>query len=172
MQRIAILGASGAGKTILARTLGALLDLPVTHLDQLRYDTDWNVTPEPDFVAAQHRLVAGTRWIADGNSLASLPVRAAAADTIILLDPHPLRCLTGIALRRLRYRGGQHADGVYDRITLDVLRYAATYRARHLPKVQDCLREHATHATVVHLRSRRAVTRYVTQVRAATGRSR
>ncbi|GGK79390.1 topology modulation protein [Mangrovihabitans endophyticus] len=170
MQRIAILGASGAGKTVLARTLGDLLDLPVTHLDQLRYDSDWNVIAEPDFVAAQHQLVAGTRWIADGNSLASLPVRAAAADTIIVLDPHPLVCLTGIAARRLRYRGGQHADGVYDRITLEVLTYAATYRARHLPRVQACLREHATRARVVHLRSRRAVTRYVAQVR-AVGRS-
>ena len=170
MQRIAILGASGAGKTVLARTLGDLLDLPVTHLDQLRYDSGWNVIPEPDFVAAQHQLVAGARWIVDGNSLASLPVRAAAADTVIVLDPHSLVCLTGIAARRLRYRGGQHADGVYDRVTLEVLRYAATYRARHLPRVQDCLREHATRATVVHLRSRRAVTRYVGQVR-AVGRS-
>lgn len=170
MQRIAILGASGAGKTVLSRTLGDLLDLPVTHLDQLRYVSDWNVIAEPDFVAAQHQLVAGTRWIADGNSLASLPVRAAAADTIIVLDPHPLVCLAGIAARRLRYRGGQHADGVYDRVTLEVLKYAASYRARHLPRVQACLREYAARATVVHLRSRRAVTRYVAQVR-AVGRS-
>jgi adenylate kinase family enzyme len=172
MQRIAILGTSGAGKTVLARMLGALLDLPVTHLDQLRYDADWTVVPEPEFVAAQRRLVAGARWIADGNSLASLPIRAAAADTIILLDPHPLVCLAGIAVRRLRYRGGQHADGVYDRITIDVLRYAATYRAVHLPKVQDCLREHATRADVVHLRSRHAVTRFVAEIRADGGRQR
>ena len=108
----------------------------------------------------------------DGNSLASLPIRATAADTIILLDPHPLVCLAGIAFRRLRYRGGQHADGVYDRITIDVLRYAATYRARHLPKVQDCLREHAPRATVVHLCSRHAVTRFVAKIRADGGRQR
>ncbi|MFG1995291.1 topology modulation protein [Actinoplanes sp. NPDC048988] len=172
MERVAVLGASGAGKTVLARTLGALLDLPVTHLDQLRYDADWNVVPEPEFVAAQRQLVAGSHWIADGNSLASLPIRAAAADTIIVLDPHPLVCLAGIAVRRLRYRGGQHADGVYDRITIDVLRYVATYRVRHLPRVHDCLREHAPGATVVHLRSRRAVARYVTAIRADAGRQR
>ena len=61
-----------------------LLDLPVTHLHHPRYDAGWAVVPEPEFVAAQRRLVAGARWIADGNSLANLPIRAAAADTIIL----------------------------------------------------------------------------------------
>ena len=170
MQRNAILGASGAGKIVLARTLGALLDLPVTRLDQLRYATDWTVVAEPEFVAAQRRLMAGARWIADGNSLASLPIRSAAADMIILLDPHPLVCLAGIAVWRLRYRGGQYADGVYDRITIDVLRYAATFRALHLPKIQDCLREHASGAAVMHLRSRRAVARLVAEIRADGGR--
>jgi adenylate kinase family enzyme len=33
VQRIAIVGCSGSGKTCLARHLGARLDLPVTHLD-------------------------------------------------------------------------------------------------------------------------------------------
>jgi adenylate kinase family enzyme len=41
MQRIAVLGAGGAGKTVVARRLGHLLGLPVTHLDQLRYDPSW-----------------------------------------------------------------------------------------------------------------------------------
>jgi hypothetical protein len=77
VQRIAILGASGAGKTVIARQLGQLLGLPVTHLDQLRYDPDWNLVPEADFAAAQRQLVAGEAWIADGNTLASLPIRAA-----------------------------------------------------------------------------------------------
>jgi adenylate kinase family enzyme len=70
MQRIAILGAGGAGKTVLARQLGQLLGLPVTHLDQLRYDPDWNLVPEATFTAAQRRMVAGDAWIIDGNSQA------------------------------------------------------------------------------------------------------
>jgi hypothetical protein len=154
VQRIVIVGASGAGKTVLARKLGALLDLPVIHLDPLRYDKDWNTTPEPDFVAAQQQLAARPKWIADGTSLASLPIRAAAADTIIVLDPHPIICLTGLLTRRWRYHGGQHPDGVFDRLNARVVRYAGGFRRHHLPRVLDCVREHGRHATVLHLTSR------------------
>lgn len=169
MQRIAVLGAGGAGKTVLSRQFGQLLGLPVTHLDQLRYDADWNRIDEDMFVAAQRRLVAEPRWVIDGNSLASLAIRAAAADTIIVLDPHPLVCLAGIASRRLRYRGGRHADGVYDRITVEFLRYVLSYRRRHLPRVLAAAREHGGHAALIHLTSRRAAGRLIRELRTSRG---
>ena len=169
MLRVAVLGPGGAGKTVLAHKLGNLLDLPVTHLDQLRYDADWNVIAEAQFVAAQRERVAGERWVIDGNSLASLPVRAAAADTIIVLDPHPLVCLAGVLRRRLRYRGGQHADGVYDRISLSFVRYILLYRIKHLPRVLAVAREHGGHATMIHLTSRRAADQLVRHITADRG---
>jgi hypothetical protein len=97
MQKIAILGAVDAGKTVLARQLGDLLRLPVTHLDALRYDLLWDLVPYGDFAAAQRRLVAGPAWMIDGDSLATLSLRAAAADTIIALDVCPAVCLWGIS---------------------------------------------------------------------------
>jgi hypothetical protein len=41
MDRITIIGCGGSGKTYLANQLAALLDLPVTHLDSVYYDTNW-----------------------------------------------------------------------------------------------------------------------------------
>jgi hypothetical protein len=107
--------------------------------------------------------------VIDGNSLASLPIRAAAADTIIVLDPHPLVCLTGIVRRQLRYHGGQHADGVFDRITPAFLRYVVFYRRRHLPRVLDCIAAHGSHATVHHLTSRRHAERFVADMAGHSG---
>jgi len=159
MQRTAIVGSGGAGKTVLANKLGWMVGIAVTHLDALRYAEDWTPVPEEVFVVRQRAVMAAGMWIIDGNSLASLPGRVAAADTVIVVDPPPLVCLWGILQRRLRYHGGRHPDGVYDRITSDLLRYVATYRRRHLPRVLACVREHGGRATLIHLRSRRLIGR-------------
>ncbi|RSM50533.1 topology modulation protein [Actinoplanes sp. ATCC 53533] len=155
MQRIAIVGNGGAGKTVLANKLGRLLGIAVTHLDALRYAEDWMPVPEELFVARQREAMEAGRWIIDGNSLASLAGRVAAADTVIVVDPPPLVCLWGILQRRLRYRGGRHPDGVHDHITLNFLRYVCRFRRDHLPRVLACISEHTGGAEVVHLTSRR-----------------
>lgn len=161
MRRIAIVGNGGAGKTVLANKLGRLLGIAVTHLDALRYAEDWTPVPEQVFVARQRQAMAADRWIIDGNALASLAGRAAAADTVIVVDPPPLVCLWGVLRRRLRYRGGRHPDGVHDHITSEFLRYVRRYRRDHLPRVLARIAEHACGAEVVHLTSRRQVDQYL-----------
>jgi adenylate kinase family enzyme len=164
MRKIAIVGNIGAGKTRLANRLGTLLKIPVTHLDALRYDPGWNLVDEAVFADQQRTAVTPDTWIIDGNSLATLPIRAAAADTVIMVDPPPWVCLWGILQRRRRYRGGQHPDGVFDRITIDSLRYTGTFRRSHGPRTLACIAEHAPHATVIHLTSRRQADQFVARL--------
>lgn len=165
MQRIMIVGNGGAGKTVLANRLGRLLAIPVTHLDALRYDSSWNIVPEERFAAAQREIITEPSWIIDGNSLHSLPLRLAAADTVIIVDPPPWVCLRGILQRRRRYGGGQHPDGVHDRITPEVLWYVARrYRHDILPRVQACIAEHFRGTRLVHLTSRSQTDHYLDQV--------
>ncbi|UBU10808.1 P-loop NTPase family protein [Nonomuraea gerenzanensis] len=160
-RRIAIIGCGGSGKTVLANRLGATLNLPVTHLDALYYDDTWTPTPQEEFAQRQRSLVAGESWIIDGNYASTLPIRLAAADTVLFLDLPPVTCLWGIATRRLRHRGGQHArTGAYDRITWDFIRYVYRYRQTMAPRVRGLIAEHAGHATVLVLRSRRAINRW------------
>ncbi|MGH3886559.1 MAG: DNA topology modulation protein FlaR [Pseudonocardiaceae bacterium] len=169
MDRIAIIGCGGSGKTHLANQLAALLNLPVTHLDGVYYDADWNPLPQQELAALQRDLVAGSRWLIEGNYAATLPIRLAAADTVIFLDLPAIICLTGIAQRRWRYRGGQHAeDGVYDRITWSFVRYIWGYRKTMLPRVHQLLAEHGGNAQLVTLTSRRQATRFVARLREQT----
>jgi adenylate kinase family enzyme len=164
MQRIAVIGAGGAGKTVLANRLGSLLGLPVTHLDALRYTQTWQVVPEEQFVAAQQAVIATDRWIMDGNSLASMPIRFAAADTIVFLDLPARTCLWGVLHRRWRYRGGQHPDGVHDRISWSFLVYIWRFRRQSRPAVRACIAEHGGHAVLIDVTSRRHVARLLTQL--------
>lgn len=169
MKRIAIIGCGGSGKSHLARRLGAALDLPVTHLDAVYYDEAWTPLPQEQFAAAQRDLVAGPGWVIDGNYASTLPIRLAAADTVVFLDLPATTCLAGIAQRRLRQRGGQDkATGVYDRITWNFVRYVWDYRRSMRPRVRKLIDQHAAHADVVMLSSRRAARRWLAGATATT----
>jgi len=159
VERIAIVGCGGSGKSRLARRLAARLDLPVTHLDAVYYDAEWNGLPQEEFAAIQQELIAANaRWIIEGNYAATLAVRLAAADTVILLDLPTRTCLRGVLQRRIRHRGAQQpATGIYNRINVGFVRYIWGYRRSMLPRVQQLITEHSDGAEIVILRSRRAI---------------
>lgn len=166
MQRVAIIGNGGSGKTWLARALGCALQLPVTHLDTLFYDDGWRSLATDEFAAVQRELVAMESWVIDGNYASTLPIRLAAADTVVQLDLPATACLSGIVARRLRTGGGQHpTTGVYDRVTVGFVRYVWGYRAHMRPRVDALVAEHARHAVVVRLTSRRSVRTWLATVR-------
>jgi adenylate kinase family enzyme len=165
VDRIAIMGCGGSGKSHLARSLGAALGIEPVHLDGLYYDTDWQPLDKEKFADLQRGLVAVPRWIIDGNYASSLSIRLAAADTVIFLDLPGWACLWGVLQRRLRHGGGQHqAIGVYDRITWNFVRYILGYRKTMAPRVRALIAEHAGDAHVLILRSRRAARSYLATV--------
>lgn len=160
MQRIAVVGCGGAGKSHVAKELGRLLDLPVHHLDETYYDADWNPLPKEEFEAAQRELVSASRWVIDGNYNSTLPVRLAAADTVIFADPPSGSCLWGVLSRQVRHGAGQHGDGLHNRITWGFLRYIARYRREMRPKVLAQIQQHP-HVELITLTSRRATRRFL-----------
>ncbi|GIJ76235.1 Adenylate kinase [Micromonospora phaseoli] len=166
MDRIAIIGCGGSGKSRIARKLAQILDAPLTHLDAIYYDQQWNPLPQEKFAAKQEKLVAGERWIIEGNYAGTLPIRLATADTVIFLDLPAATCLWGIAQRRRRYRGGQHqADGVYDRITWNFIRYILGYRRAMRPRIQNLIQAHEPHVRLISLTSRRQANQLVDRLR-------
>lgn len=155
MRRIVVLGCGGSGKSYLARAVARHLELNLTHLDALYYDENWDAVPMDDFEAAQRRLVAKSTWLIEGNYASTLPIRLAAADTVILLDLPARTCLRGIVGRHLRHGSGQEpASGTFNRITWQFVRYILGYRRRMLPRVHAAISEHASSADLIVLRNR------------------
>jgi adenylate kinase family enzyme len=155
VKRVLVIGCGGSGKTTVATEVARRLGLPLIHLDAEHFDEAWKPTDQEFFAARQHDLVAKPEWVIEGNYASTLPIRLAAADTLVILDMPVWVCLLGILQRRLRYRGGQHADGVFDRISLDFLRYIWNYRRLTRPRVRSLITRHGAHLRPVVLTSRR-----------------
>lgn len=169
MQRVALIGCGGSGKTTLGRRLAAAIGTQITHLDALYYDDEWNKLPQDKFAALQEELVAADTWVIDGNYAGTMPIRLHRATHVIFLDLPATTCLWGIAQRRWRYRGGQHNQaGVYDRITWGFITYIWRYRRDMAPRVRNLIAEHARHAQVHIVRSRRAANQLANQLVEAT----
>jgi adenylate kinase family enzyme len=169
VDRIAIMGCGGSGKSHLARELGARLGITPVHLDARYYDQDWKPLDQEAFADLQRDMVASPRWIIDGNYASTLPIRLQVADTVIFLDLPGWVCLLGILQRQVRHGGGQHqANGEYNRITWNFARYIIGYRKTMAPRVRSLIAEHASGAQVVILRSRRAASRYLATVPATS----
>lgn len=85
-RRVLVAGASGAGKTTLARRIAERLDLPHTEIDALFHGPNW--TPRPSFLADVQELIARPAWVTEWQYSTARPLLAAAADLLVWID-HP-----------------------------------------------------------------------------------
>jgi len=167
MEKVAVVGCGGSGKSHVARELGKILGAPVTHLDATFYDDQWNALPADEFTRLQRRLVAQPRWVIDGNYNSTLQVRLEACDTVVLMDVSTVAALYGILSRQIRHGAGHQGNGVHNRITWNVITYMATYRRKMRPRVMAKIEEFAAGgADVVLLSTRRGARRWLREVAA------
>jgi adenylate kinase family enzyme len=104
VERVSVVGNSGSGKTSVARKLNRELGGDVLELDSIFHQPDWRELPREDFRAAVSGVVAGERWVVDGNYSAVIDLVWARADTVVWLDFPRWRVMwqvTGRTLRRL-----------------------------------------------------------------------
>src|SRR5207248_9352838 len=103
MKRVLVIGSGGTGKTTVAQRLARRTGLPLIHLDLLYWRPGWQPTPGEEWRETVRRLVAGERWIIDGNYGGTLDLRLAACDTVVFLDLPRVLCLWRVLVRQLRH---------------------------------------------------------------------
>jgi adenylate kinase family enzyme len=152
VQRVLVLGRGGAGKSTFARRLSEVLGIHAVELDA----HFWSPTLQPpapaDWAEAQALLVAGDRWILDGDlgPYDVLEARLGRADTVVVLD---------FSLPRCAWRAARRS-----REAADFWRWVWHYRRRSRPRIREALRRHAPGATVHWLTTPRQARRLLQQV--------
>jgi adenylate kinase family enzyme len=164
VERVAVVGPGGAGKSTFAVALGRRTGLPVVHLDRLFWRPGWEATPHDEWLAAQGAVVAADRWIVDGNYSGTIDLRLARADTVVILDPGRVRSLAGALGRTMRNRGRElQADGCPEHLDVEFLRWIWDYPTRSRPRIDEAVARHG-HLSVVELRSRQEASDFVEQL--------
>ncbi|MDX1648999.1 MAG: hypothetical protein R3263_04015, partial [Myxococcota bacterium] len=112
--RVAVVGTSGAGKTVLARRLARLLGAPHVELDALHWGPGWTPAPEARFRARVTEALAGPRWVCDGNYRVVRDLVWARATAVVWLD-YALPVVMG----RVLARALEPCVGRFDQVLID-----------------------------------------------------
>lgn len=87
MQKIAVIGNSGGGKTVLTQKLSKKFNLPATHVDSIQFLRGMQIRPHNESIEILRKIQNQDQWIIDGyGPLDILQERLALADRIIFID--------------------------------------------------------------------------------------
>lgn len=144
-KRILILGCGGAGKSTLARRLGAATGLPVVHLDGLYWQPGWVAMERAAWRRTVENEIAKDAWIIDGNFGSSLELRLSRAQAAVYLDYSRAVCLAGVLRRVWTTHGRVRPDmgaGCPERFDLSFLRWVWDFPKRDGTHVKALLAAH------------------------------
>ena len=164
MQRVLVIGISGAGKSTFSRTLAAKTGLPLVHLDKAFWRPGWLETPKPQWRAKMSELAGAARWIMDGNFDSSLDLRLPRADAVFWFDYPRLLCLRRVLGRIATSYNTVRPDmgqGCPERIDLEFLHYIWTFNARQRPRILAALAQFGGHLHPVVFRRDSDVARFL-----------
>ena len=170
LDRVAVIGTTGSGKTTFARRLAAVLDAPHVELDALYWGPEW--TRRGSFPQDVLDAIQQPRWVVDGNYSAVRDVVWRRCTAIVWLDYSFARVFSRALLRTVRrvMTGERSASGnretvgnqLFDREGV-VWWAMRTYRRRRreFPELFD--REEYAHVSVVRLATPSATEAFLTE---------
>lgn len=162
MEKVAVFGNAGAGKSTLSKRLAAITGLPWVPLDCLKYKPGGEAVAPAEFKLAHDRLLQQERWIIDGfGSLDTVWARLAAADTLVYLDMALPRHYWWVTKRLMegawRPPAGWPDHSPLLQGTVNAYRTVWLCHTKLTPKYRQYVAEAAATQQVYHLRSPQAI---------------
>ena len=172
MNRIAIVGCSGGGKSTLARRVGERLGLPVVHMDQIYWTPGW-VAQDPDvWRAGVDEAARGEAWVIEGVGSSASALRFRQAEIIIWLEAPVWLCLWRAVRRSIATHGQVRADmapGCPEKFDPAFWLYIWRWKRDTRPKLDAAIAEQAAEAKVLRLHGRKAVAAWVASLPSRAG---
>lgn len=156
MQRVLVIGCSGAGKSTFSKHLAARTGLPLVSLDAEFWRPGWVTTPREDWRRRVGELAAGDAWIMDGSFDSSLDLRLPRADTVVWFRIPRRVCLWRIARRIAGSYGRvrpEMAPGCPERIDGAFFRYVWNFERDQVPSIVTMIAAHGRHLAPIVIRS-------------------
>lgn len=155
--RVLVIGCSGSGKSTLAQKLSARFSLPYVSMDRdVFWMPGWVQRPRAEALAAVERFLARPRWIMDGTSPGTLPLRLPRTDLVLWMRPPRFVSMYGVVTRWLKYRGRtrpEMAENCPERLSGEFLRYVWNFEKTESPEIEQKLADYGPDVPVLIVRS-------------------
>ena len=114
MNKAIVIGCPGSGKSTFSKALHELTDIPLYHLDLLKWNSDKTTVSKEVFLERLQNVLILDKWIVDGNYGSTIELRMKECDTVFFLDYPVAVCIDGIKKRQGKPRSdmpGKTGDG-------------------------------------------------------------
>lgn len=168
MNKIAVVGSGGAGKSTLSRKLSGILNIPVYHLDIYFWKPGWQMNDSVSWNDINDKLINYENWIIDGNFKSTMAKRLDAADTIIFLDIHRIICLLNAWKRYFQYRKKRRpdlAEGCYEKIDFDYYKWIWGYGKRSRDYTKECIDIYGKNKNLIILRNKKEIEIFIQKLK-------
>ncbi len=149
MQKVIVIGCSGAGKSTFARRLKNETGLPLYHLDLIWHKADRTTVSREEFDDALERIMQTDAWIIDGNYGRTLERRIAMCDTVFFLNMPTEVCLAGAEARIGKKRDDM--PWIEESFDESFREWILSFSEQQLPRIRALLSQYTDkHVIVFH----------------------
>ena len=130
INKIAVIGGSGTGKSTLAKNMGKIFNLPVYHIDAMHHLENWVPRDKDERDRMILEKANKPKWVIDGTYKGTLEERVKKADMIIFLDYSTIARLKGILGRYFKDKGKERPEipGCKEQMNFDFIKMTINWK--------------------------------------------